>query len=82
MVCIWGPCLPNRSKYWQMKYRFGGKEKRLAFGVYPLISYASVSEKALLSKGEVVEGNDPGEIKKIKIKQTSVGIEHVFGDRC
>ena len=24
---------PNGSKYWRMKYRFLGKEKKLAFGV-------------------------------------------------
>ena len=27
--------MPSGSKYWRFKYRFGGKEKRLAFGVYP-----------------------------------------------
>ena len=27
--------MPNGAKYWRMKYRYGGKEKRLAFGVYP-----------------------------------------------
>jgi hypothetical protein len=26
--------MPNGSKYWRMKYRFNGKEKRLAMGVY------------------------------------------------
>jgi hypothetical protein len=26
---------PNGSKYWRLKYRYGGKEKMLAFGVYP-----------------------------------------------
>ena len=26
---------PNGSKYWRHKYRFNGKEKRLAYGVYP-----------------------------------------------
>ena len=26
---------PNGSKYWRLKYRFGGKEKLLALGVYP-----------------------------------------------
>ena len=28
------------GKYWRWKYRFGGKEKRLAFGVYPEVSLA------------------------------------------
>jgi hypothetical protein len=26
------------SKYWRMKFRFAGKEKTLAFGVYPEIT--------------------------------------------
>ncbi|CAA9891752.1 hypothetical protein METHB2_50023 [Candidatus Methylobacter favarea] len=26
---------PNGSKYFRFKYRFGGKEKTLALGVYP-----------------------------------------------
>lgn len=56
--------MPNGSKYWRMKYRFGGKEKRLAFGVYPLISLATAREKTRLAKLELLEGNDPGEIKK------------------
>jgi integrase len=29
---------PNGSKYWRYKYRFGGKEKLLALGVYPDVS--------------------------------------------
>lgn len=29
---------PNGSKLWQLKYRFGGKEKKLAFGAYPICS--------------------------------------------
>ncbi|WP_417323540.1 Arm DNA-binding domain-containing protein [Enterobacter asburiae] len=28
----------NGSKYWRMKYRFAGKEKKLSFGTYPDIS--------------------------------------------
>jgi hypothetical protein len=58
--------MPNGSKYWRMKYRFAGKEKRLAFGVCQLISLASAREKARLAKLELIEGNDPGEIKKQK----------------
>ena len=27
--------MPNGARYWRCKYRFAGKEKRLAFGVYP-----------------------------------------------
>jgi hypothetical protein len=26
---------PEGGKYWRLKYRFGGSEKKLALGVYP-----------------------------------------------
>ena len=26
---------PSGGKWWRLKYRFGGKEKRLSLGVYP-----------------------------------------------
>jgi len=28
----------NGAKYWRLKYRFGGKQKTLAIGVYPEVS--------------------------------------------
>lgn len=56
--------MPNGSKYWRLKYRFGGKEKRLAFGVYPSVSLSAAREKARLVKVQLTEGNDPGELKK------------------
>lgn len=31
---------PNGSKYWRLRYRFGGKEKMLALGVYPEVLLA------------------------------------------
>ncbi|WP_038910093.1 tyrosine-type recombinase/integrase [Dickeya dadantii] len=47
---------PNGSKRWYLKYRFDGKESRIAFGAYPLISLAKAREKRnevrlLLSEG-------------------------------
>ena len=31
---------PKGAKYWRLKYRYGGKEKTLALGVYPEVSLA------------------------------------------
>ncbi|HEX7043817.1 MAG TPA: Arm DNA-binding domain-containing protein [Burkholderiales bacterium] len=46
--------MPNASKYWRLKYRFQGKEKRLALGVYPDVSLtealASVTPHASSSR--------------------------------
>ncbi|MCD1125606.1 tyrosine-type recombinase/integrase [Jinshanibacter sp. LJY008] len=54
----------NGSRYWRMKYRFAGKEKRLSFGVYPDISLANAREKREAAKKILAAGNDPGEVKK------------------
>lgn len=32
------------SRYWRMKYRFGGKEKRFAFGVFSIVTLAEARE--------------------------------------
>ncbi len=29
---------PSGGKWWRLKYRFGGKEKRISLGVYPDVS--------------------------------------------
>jgi len=36
---------PSGSKYWRMKYRFMGKEKLLAIGVWPEVSLIEAREK-------------------------------------
>ncbi|MEX5412738.1 tyrosine-type recombinase/integrase [Atlantibacter hermannii] len=57
---------PNGSRYWRMKYRFGGKEKRLSFGVYPTVSLADARQKREEAKKLLAAGDDPGEVKKAK----------------
>ena len=46
---------PNGSKYWRYKYRFIGKEKLLALGVYPETSLAEAREKLLRAR-KLLEG--------------------------
>lgn len=52
---------PNGAKLWRMKYRYGGKEKLLSFGVYPELGIAAAREKRTLAKAMLVEGRDPME---------------------
>ncbi|HWU35760.1 MAG TPA: integrase arm-type DNA-binding domain-containing protein [Methylovorus sp.] len=56
--------MPNGSKYWRMKYRIEGKEKRLAFGVYPDVSLALARERRDSARKQLAQGIDPGETKK------------------
>lgn len=32
--------MPTGSRYWRLKYRYAGKEKRLALGVFPEVTLA------------------------------------------
>jgi len=50
---------PNGSRYWRLKYRHAGKEKRLALGVYPAVSLAEARKKAAAAKKLLEAGEDP-----------------------
>ncbi len=50
---------PTGDKYWRMKYRFGGKEKRLAFGVYPDVSLAQARARCDQARKQLANGVDP-----------------------
>lgn len=52
------------AKYWRMKYRFAGKEKRLAIGVFPQISLKEARVKREAAKKLLIEGIDPSEHKQ------------------
>jgi len=56
--------MPTGSKYWRLKYRFAGKEKRLALGVYPEVSLADARDRRADARKMLAAGNDPGEVKK------------------
>ena len=55
---------PNGSKYWRLKYRYAGKEKRLALGVYPEVSLKRAREKRSEARELLADGLDPGEAKR------------------
>ena len=55
---------PNGSKYWRMKYQFMGKEKLLAFGVWPEVSLTEARNKRNEAKLILKSGKDPSVDKK------------------
>jgi integrase len=55
---------PTGGRYWRMKYRHGGKEKRLAFGVYPTVGLKDARELAAVARKVLQTGGDPGEKRK------------------
>lgn len=57
---------PNGSRYWRLRYRFQGKEKTLALGVYPKISLSEAREKRDVARKLIAESIDPCEHKRVK----------------
>lgn len=55
---------PTGSKLWRLKYRIAGKEKKLAFGAYPLTTLAEAREHRDTARKLLADGIDPGEQKK------------------
>lgn len=55
---------PAGGKLWRWKYRFAGKEKRLAFGTYPAVSLKDARERRDAARKLLAAGVDPGEHRK------------------
>lgn len=57
---------PAGGKYWRFKYRFAGKEKRLALGVYPEVSGKEARLRRDEARRLLANGIDPGIERKVQ----------------
>jgi integrase len=55
---------PDGARRWRLKYRFAGREKRLALGVFPDVSLAAAREGAQRARELLRQGIDPSEQRK------------------
>lgn len=76
---------PKGAKYWRMKYRFAGKEKRLSFGVYydnpknvKHVSLKDARRKRDDARALLHEGNDPAELKRQEKLAKAIGVGNSF----
>jgi NADH dehydrogenase/NADH:ubiquinone oxidoreductase subunit G len=66
------------GRYWRLKYRHGGKEKRLAFGVYPAVSLKEARERREQARKLIERGEDPGAVKKAAKVQAATEARNTF----
>src|SRR5215469_11277951 len=50
---------PQGRKLWRWKYRFNGKEKKMAFGIYPDVSLAQARDHRHEAAKLLASGVDP-----------------------
>jgi integrase len=55
---------PDGGKYWHFRYRINGKQPRVSFGVYPVISLQLARERAAEARTMVAKGIDLSEKRK------------------
>ena len=59
------------GKYWRMNYRFAGKQKTLAIGVYPAVTLAKARQRRDKAREFLADGIDPSKAKQVE-KQAQV----------
>lgn len=47
------------ARYWRLKYRHGGREKRISFGVYPEVTLAEARQRRQAARALLRDGKDP-----------------------
>ncbi|HLX03132.1 MAG TPA: integrase arm-type DNA-binding domain-containing protein [Trinickia sp.] len=66
------------AKYWRMNYRFAGKDKTLALGVYPDVSLAAARKKRDRVREKLAAGIDPGEAKRVEKRAMRLAAANSF----
>ena len=60
---------PKGSKYWQMAYRFEGKQKLFSIGVYPAVSLPDARQRRDEARRLLAQGIDPNAKKQAEVKE-------------
>lgn len=69
---------PAGGKLWRLKYRFNGKEKRLALGVYPDVPLVKARDNRDKARQLLADGVDPGENRKAQRASKTDQAENSF----
>lgn len=73
---------PKGSRYWRLKYRHGGKEKRLALGVFPEVTLAEARRRGDDARKLLRDGIDPSEQRKMDKADELRVARGTFGSVC
>lgn len=69
---------PTGGKWWRLKFRVDGKEKRLSLGTYPEVGLKDARDKRDKMREQLRDGIDPGQSRKAsKVAEVEDGFEAV-----
>ena len=69
---------PNGGRWWRLKYRFTGKEKRLSLGVYPDVSLKEARRRRDEARQLLARDIDPSAYRKAQKESKRQGAQNSF----
>ena len=66
------------ARYWCLKYRFAGKEKKLSIGAYPTVTLAQARSRREDARKMLTEGKDPSAEKQAKKRTHNDSMSCIF----
>lgn len=66
------------GRYWRLKYRYAGKEKLLALGVYPEVTLSEARKRRDDARTSLRDGKDPGAQKRARKVASRVAAANTF----
>ena len=69
---------PDGARYWRMDYRFAGKRRTLALGVYPTLTLSEARARREAARASLAKDVDPGVAKKAAQRATKLAGENTF----
>jgi len=68
----------DSGKYWHMNYRFAGKRKTSALGVYPAVSVAKARQRRDKAREQLADGVDPSAAKRDEKLAAAIATANTF----
>jgi integrase len=69
---------PTGAKWWRMKYRYAGKERRIGLGAYPGVSLAGARVARDRARMTLRDGRDPCAVKRTEAAQRKIAAANTF----
>jgi integrase len=69
---------PNGSRYWRMKYRYAGKERLLAFGIFPEVTLSEARQRRDVARELLRDGSDPATVKRDRVTAARTAAANSF----
>jgi integrase len=69
---------PDGARYWRFDYRFAGKRRTLALGIYPIVSLSNARSRREDARALLAKDIDPGVAKKATKRIAKLASENTF----